>query len=411
VPELNIKIPEEFITSMQRFTDSLKKYVELTAKIQQAANENAQAPEQVAPGLMNKFHNLKQMFNSVESTVQRSVDRIAQRLGPAARAFLSRLAGTLPAKLASFDVSNIIRYAGMAQFTRFLPGVATGPLVVVAIVKWIWDKSYELANAIRSDFLTARAVGTTVGGLQAFRIGFGMLPDIEQVIGGTMRATTDITSQQLRAFRLLGIDPNRVAPDVNFEVRHQINTLPEMLSIILTAQRWAKAQRGDLMLFLAERLRITSIISLLLALPEHKVPLPGSSRGDSQSDLFAIIRAADKTFAVTIEGKVDEPFDRPLSEWLADASCGKRKRLAFICDLLGLEPPLPSNIYYQLLQRTAAAVIEARRFKTDAAVMIVHSFSRTRKWYHAFEHFVSLFGIAPKPSHLLPVRPQGDPPL
>src|SRR5260370_42012508 len=39
---------------------------------------------------------------------------------------------------------------------------------------------------------------------------------------------------------------------------------------------------------------------LLLALPEHRVPLPGSNRGDSQSDLFAMIRAGDKTFAVTI---------------------------------------------------------------------------------------------------------------
>src|SRR5688500_2265226 len=47
---------------------------------------------------------------------------------------------------------------------------------------------------------------------------------------------------------------------------------------------------------------------LLVALPEHKVPLPGSHRGDSQNDLFALVRAGDQTVAVTIEGKVDEPF-------------------------------------------------------------------------------------------------------
>jgi hypothetical protein len=150
---------------------------------------------------------------------------------------------------------------------------------------------------------------------------------------------------------------------------------------------------------------------LLLALPEHKVPLAGSKRGDSQSDLFALIRAGDKTFAATIEGKVDEPFDRSLGEWLDGASPGKRERLAFICDLLGLTLPLPNKVYYQLLHRTAAAVIEARRFKTDAACMIVHSFSPTRKWYAAFEVFATLFGVPAKPNRLLLIRPDGLPPL
>jgi hypothetical protein len=42
---------------------------------------------------------------------------------------------------------------------------------------------------------------------------------------------------------------------------------------------------------------------LLLGIPEHKVPLPGASVGDSQSDLFALIRAGDKTIAATIEGR------------------------------------------------------------------------------------------------------------
>lgn len=37
-------------------------------------------------------------------------------------------------------------------------------------------------------------------------------------------------------------------------------------------------------------------------------------------------------------------------------------------------------------------MIEARRFKTDAAVMIVHSFSPTGRWFDAFARFVALFG-------------------
>jgi hypothetical protein len=150
---------------------------------------------------------------------------------------------------------------------------------------------------------------------------------------------------------------------------------------------------------------------LLVALPEHKVPLPGSHRGDSQSDIFALVRAGDRTFAVAIEGKVDEPFDKPLDAWLVEASQGKRDRLAFICNLLGLTQPLPGDVHYQLLHRTAAAVIEARRFKTDAAAMIVHSFSPTGNWFDAFARFAALFDASPDRGRLIPVRPKGTPPL
>src|ERR1700733_5056088 len=145
---------------------------------------------------------------------------------------------------------------------------------------------------------------------------------------------------------------------------------------------------------------------LLIGLPEHKVPLPGSHRGDSQSDIFALVRAGDRTIAATIEGKVDESFDKPLGEWLANASEGKKERLAHICDLLGLHQPLPATLYYQLLHRTAAAVIEARRFKTDAACMIVHSFSPSGKWFDAFESFVAQFGQKAERGRLIPLRLQ-----
>jgi hypothetical protein len=73
---------------------------------------------------------------------------------------------------------------------------------------------------------------------------------------------------------------------------------------------------------------------------------------------------------------VDEPFAQLLGDWLVNASPGKLTRLAFLCNVLGLEErTLPHDIYYQLLHRTASAVIEAKRFKTDLAVMLVHSFS------------------------------------
>lgn len=131
---------------------------------------------------------------------------------------------------------------------------------------------------------------------------------------------------------------------------------------------------------------------LLLAIPEHKVPLPGGRR-ESQNDVFALIRSASRTHAVTVEGKVREAFGPDLSEWFADPSAGKRARMRALCELLGLTQIPPSNIRYQLMHRTASAIIEARRFKTDEAAMIVHSFAPDRTWFDDFAAFCSLFGL------------------
>ncbi|WP_420830252.1 DUF6946 family protein [Rhizobium giardinii] len=68
-----------------------------------------------------------------------------------------------------------------------------------------------------------------------------------------------------------------------------------------------------------------------------------------------------------------------------------------MCDVLGLAETRPAHIRYQLLHRTASAVIKAKRFKTDEAAMIVHSFSATRMWFDDFTAFTRLFDqdIAP----------------
>jgi hypothetical protein len=146
----------------------------------------------------------------------------------------------------------------------------------------------------------------------------------------------------------------------------------------------------------------------------HLSALPGASRGESQSDIFALARAGHRTFAITFEGKVNEPFSETVGDWLQTASDGKRERLAFICDLLGLTLSLPDHIHYQLLHRTASAVIEARRFKTDAAAMIVHSFSRERFRFGDFAQVASLFDTAKEVTvvdRLVAVRANARPPL
>lgn len=135
---------------------------------------------------------------------------------------------------------------------------------------------------------------------------------------------------------------------------------------------------------------------LLVALPEHKVPLAGGQR-NSQSDVFALIRFGEETCAATIEGKVNEPFGPTVGEWFANPSDGKRIRMRQICDLLCLDGVPPVDVRYQLLHRTASALLEAKRFKTYEAAMIVHSFSVTRMWFADFERFAGLFGLMVQP--------------
>ena len=149
--------------------------------------------------------------------------------------------------------------------------------------------------------------------------------------------------------------------------------------------------------------------TLLLAVPEHKVDLPGGRR-PSQSDLFALLRQDDSTIACTIEGKVAETFGPTMHEWQGEQSAGKTDRLAYLCKLLGLMQPLPPNLRYQLVHRAASAVIEADRFKTDEAAMIVHSFSRTSEWFDDFAEFAKLFGLTAAPGRLLTFSlPSGKP--
>ena len=129
----------------------------------------------------------------------------------------------------------------------------------------------------------------------------------------------------------------------------------------------------------------------LLIFPEWKVSLVGGSR-PSQNDVWILAKSQNGLVSVAVEGKVEEPFDKSLGEWKADASRGKEIRLSYLMEILGFRDPIPDSIRYQLLHRAASAVIEAERFGTHDAVMLVHSFSPANQWFDDFAAFVSLFG-------------------
>jgi hypothetical protein len=153
--------------------------------------------------------------------------------------------------------------------------------------------------------------------------------------------------------------------------------------------------------FDASPVRLFHNIELVLALPEHKVSLPGGRRA-SQTDLFALGRSNEELVSIAVEGKVAESFGNRVEDWLEqraaeeekrggahEPSAGAQERLRYLCELVGLREEEVSDLRYQLIHRTASALIEARRFNARHALMLVHSFSQTDPpvWLDDFQTF------------------------
>jgi len=128
-------------------------------------------------------------------------------------------------------------------------------------------------------------------------------------------------------------------------------------------------------------------VELLIATPEHSSPLKGRG-GSSRTDVLAIVCKSGEKCVLAVEGKVDEGFGKEsVEEWLKSGNCSENriKRLSHILGKLGLSCKDVraikglKDVRYQLLHRTACAVIEAERFNATHAAMIVHSFSQKQK--------------------------------
>lgn len=95
---------------------------------------------------------------------------------------------------------------------------------------------------------------------------------------------------------------------------------------------------------------------------------------------------------MAVEGKVDEPFGLTIEEQLKKDTPGIRRRMQYLFELLDLPDDVPGSIRYQLLHRTASALILAETLHATTAAMIVHSFSEKNSWFEDYRAFVSLFG-------------------
>lgn len=111
-------------------------------------------------------------------------------------------------------------------------------------------------------------------------------------------------------------------------------------------------------------------LSLLAALPEWQVALPGGDT-TSNTDVLAICRNESGVCIVAVEAKVLEDFGPLLKDKRAGASPNQERRLAYLHELLGVSA-FDDAIRYQLLHRTASALLTAQQFHAHCAVMLVH---------------------------------------
>lgn len=131
-------------------------------------------------------------------------------------------------------------------------------------------------------------------------------------------------------------------------------------------------------------------LKLLAAIPEWEVPLEGGDT-TSHTDVMALCSNEKGLCIVAVEAKVDEDFGPLIKDKRANASSGQMARLNYLHNLLGV-PSFDDSIRYQLLHRTASALLTAREFHAQTAVMLVQSFGGKANLRADFNAFASALG-------------------
>lgn len=124
---------------------------------------------------------------------------------------------------------------------------------------------------------------------------------------------------------------------------------------------------------------------LLMAVPEWQVSLPGGET-TSNTDVMAVCRNEAGLCVIGVEAKVLEAFGPLVGEKRTDASPGQTARLGYLHSLLKVGH-FEDQIRYQLLHRTASALLTAREFHAASAVMLVQAFGTPPERRNDFEAF------------------------
>ena len=143
---------------------------------------------------------------------------------------------------------------------------------------------------------------------------------------------------------------------------------------------------------------------MLLGIPEHPTELPGGGY-PSYTDLFVLASCSDGLITMAVEGKVRETFGDIVGKWLHqdEHEANRRTRLDGLCHILGIDVDDALDLRYQLIHRTAAALIEADRFSASTAVMLVHSFSPEPEGFGDYVAFGTAMGVSVESGQLVDV--------
>ncbi|PLR95747.1 hypothetical protein CVD19_13505 [Bacillus sp. T33-2] len=91
---------------------------------------------------------------------------------------------------------------------------------------------------------------------------------------------------------------------------------------------------------------------------------------------------------------MNEPFGEKAGVWIGKTpSDGKRIRLNTLLNMLNLKEEDTLQVRYQLLHRTASAIIEAKKVNAKNALMLVLPFNQEGKWFEDYASFVELFNL------------------
>ena len=134
-------------------------------------------------------------------------------------------------------------------------------------------------------------------------------------------------------------------------------------------------------------------LSLLAAMPEWQTSLPGGAT-HSATDVLALCRNGQGLCVLAVEAKVLEDFGPRLAHKRRGASAGQTARLDYLHTLLKVDR-FDDAVRYQLLHRTASALLTAQQFHAATAVMLVHAFATPPDRAADFHVFCAAMGAEP----------------
>jgi len=146
----------------------------------------------------------------------------------------------------------------------------------------------------------------------------------------------------------------------------------------------------------------TRSASPLLVIPDHQVPLRDGARA-SQTDLWVLARTRRGLLSIAIDA---DPPQFPAAADASQAAATVERWLA-ICRLLEVKEQCEPAVQSRFFHRTAAALLEARRFFAAGAAVIVHSVGTRWNSFTDFQRLVAVMGgQVSRPGELVSVAPR-----